>query len=238
MKKNLTAIVLLICGTTIAQRHLDITAGYSTINPTEWNRTISAYNFARPWLNEKQPEINSAFKASIGYSGVIGKGIFISPLVSHQVFNSNSDNGNSTTGIKLRWMSAGIHADIYPMEFGLDSVGFKTRPFVRIGGGASAILPRITINDSLATARDEVYDPIIWTYQFTAGIGCRYSITNKIDLIALVETSYFPNVDLENFRYALHGTQQPDLIDVQTIFNWTFSIGVSFKLGKTDILLD
>ncbi|MEX1190054.1 MAG: hypothetical protein WED33_12410 [Bacteroidia bacterium] len=238
MKKLSLFIFILLVSSASAQRHLDFQAGYSYINPTEWNKTISAYNYARPWLEEKQPELHSSFRIGVGYSGVIGKGLFLSPSLSHQIFSSYAENGNSKADLRFRWMSAELALDIYPMEFGLDSVSFKIRPFVRIGGGASAILPRVFLNDSLSTARDEEYNPIVWTYQFSGGIGCRFAISNTIDLTPMITTSYFPSIDIENFRYALHGTEQPGLTDIDKFMNWRFTLSLSIRLGSKDNLTD
>jgi hypothetical protein len=238
MKKIVSIILLLFTFSAQGQRHLDVSSGYSFINPVDWNRTISAYNFARPWLDEKQPELHSAFSAGLNYSGVISKGLFLSPSLSHQMFKSKAENGNSKADIRFRWMSAELDLDIYPLEFGLDSVGFKIRPFVRVGGGASALLPRVLINDSLSIARGEVYDPIIWTYQFTAGLGCRFSISPTIDITPVFSTSYFPSIDLENFRYALHGTEYPDLTDITSVFRWQFTVALSIRLGSKEVLTD
>lgn len=235
--KNLALIFLFIIPfSSQGQRYLDIQTGYSFINPTEWNRTISAFNFARPWLDEKQPELHNSLNLGLSYSGVIGKGLFLSPSLSHQMFRSFSENGNSKTEISLRWMSAELALDIYPLEFGLDSVGFKIRPFIRVGGGASALLPRVYMNDSLSLAKGEDYNPIVWTYQFTTGIGCKFSISPSMDITPMITSSYFPSVDLENFRFALHGTEFPNLTDIEQIFRWQFSVALSIRLGSDDDL--
>ena len=214
-----------------AQHYLDVQAGFSGINPTQWNRTISAYSFARPWLTNEQPNLKSGFNTSLAYSGVIAKGIFLSPTLSHQVFKSVAETAPSKTEIKIRWMSAGLFVDIYPREFGLDSVGHTFRPFVRVGGGASSILPRVRFNDSLATVDDEAYKPIVWTYQFNVGIGSRFAINKFLDVTPMISAAYYPTIDLEDFRYALHGTSSPNLSDVQRLVNLQFMLAISLRLG-------
>ena len=75
-----------------AQRHITVYAGYSFINPKNWNRTIDAYNFARPWLKNSIPQIRYAKTWGGGTSGVIGKGFFLSPEFSYSRYSSSSEN--------------------------------------------------------------------------------------------------------------------------------------------------
>jgi len=214
-----------------SQHYLDVQVGYSGINPTQWNRTISAYSFARPWLTDTQPMLKSGFVSSIGYSGVIARGIFLSPTLSHQTFRSVAETAPSNTDIKVRWMSGNLFVDIYPREFGLDSVGHTFRPFVRVGGGASALLPRVRFNDSLATVNDEVYDPVVWSYQFVGGIGARIALNKFIDITPMISAGYYPTIDLEDFRFAIHGTSSPNLSDTQKLTNLQFLLAISVRLG-------
>lgn len=214
-----------------SQHYLDVQVGYSGINPTQWNRTISAYSFARPWLTDIQPFLRSGFVSSIGYSGVIARGIFLSPTLSYQTFKSTAETAPSKTDIKVRWMSGNLFVDIYPREFALDSVGHSFRPFLRVGGGASALLPRVRLNDSLSIVDDEVYNPVVWSYQIVVGLGARFAINKFIDVTPMISAGYYPNINLEDFRYALHGTASPNLSDIQKLTNLQFLVAISIRLG-------
>ncbi len=235
MKKYLI-LLLISCFSKSAetQNYLHLTGGYSYINPTEWNKTIGAYNFARPWLSKELPALHSGFSSSLGFSGVIGQGLFITPEFNFTRYTTSASNDPASTVVKLNWVRGQIYLDLYPREFGVDSVAFSVRPFVRLGGGASALLPRVTINDSLATVDDENYDPIIWTYQFSAGIGCRFEVAKHIDLIPMILFHFQPAVHLEDFSYALHGTQIPALTDHQKLNNLQLLLTLSIRLGRND----
>lgn len=231
-RQLLFALIIAFSVKSEAQNHLDIRAGFSYMQCQEWNQTIAAYNFSRPWLIEEQPEIHSGFNVGLSYSGVIAKGLFLTPNLSHQLIKSFSSGKHGINSIEMRWMTAGMSLDIYPLEFGLDSVSFNFRPFARIGAGAAGILPRVIINDSLAYARDEVYDPIIWNLVINAGVGCRIRLTDFIDFTPSIMWNYYPGTDLEGFATALHGTLQPELSDKSNIHNFWFSGAVSFRVGK------
>lgn len=110
-----------------------------------------------------------------------------------------------------------MYLDMYPREFQLDTVSYTIRPFVRLGAGGSSILPRVQINNALVDVDDETYKPILWTYQLTAGLGCRIALTKRIDLLPVFLYHFSPNIFLEDFSYALHGTQVPDLNDTQKL---------------------
>ncbi len=232
--KNFVLLFSIFCSACIAraQNHLDLRVGFSTMQAGEWNKTISAYNFARPWLSEKQPELQSAVDFGLGYSGVVGKGIFLTPELTYQRLQSEATTNSNRVLVQMRWFTAGLALDVYPMEFGLDTVSFGFRPFVRLGVGAASVLPRVFIGDSLAYSRNEIYDPIIWNVAFRAGLGSRIRITDFLDLTPSVMWNYFPKMNLEGFANALHGTLQPGLSDEDRIHQFVFSLALSFRVGK------
>jgi hypothetical protein len=235
MKKILLILLLSISLNQVqAQRYLHLSAGYSDIRPDEWNKTISAYNFARPWLKNELPALRSAMTYGIGYSGVIGKGLFLTPDISYSRYVSAVVNEPANTTVDIRWFRGQMYLDVYPREFKLDSVGHVVRPFFRLGGGASSLLPRVTINDSLTTVDDEPYTPVVWSHQFSAGIGCRFNVAKHIDIVPVIMYHYQPGILLEDFSYALHGTQLPGLIDKQKMGNIQFMLTFSVRLGRED----
>jgi hypothetical protein len=213
-----------------AQRHINLYAGYSFVNPRNWNRTIDAFNFSRPWLANKIPPISKAFTWGFGTSGVIGKGVFLSPEFSYSRYNASSLNTPVSMDIDLKWFRGNMYVDLYPREFKLDSVTFTLRPFVRVGVGASSILPRVSINNVLVGVDDETYKPIIWSYQLSVGLGCRLALSKRIDLTPLILLHYTPNIHLEDFSYALHGTQVPNLNNNQRFSNLMTLMSVSYRL--------
>ena len=237
MKKTLLLVILSICiGPTIsAQRHINIYAGYSILHPQNWNRTIAAYNFSRPWLINSIPEIRTAKTWGFGTSGVIGKGFFLSPEFSYSRYSSSSENPPVSVAIDLKWMRGSMYLDIYPREFKLDSVAYIIRPFFRIGGGASCLLPRIEMNNVLVEMDNETYKPIIWSYQLSAGIGCRIALSKRIDITPVILYNFMPYVNLEDFSYALNGNQVPSLKDDERLSNLFFLMSLSVRLKNDNI---
>lgn len=236
MKKTLLLFILFvsITQTISAQRHITIYAGYSLINPTNWNRTIDAFNFSRPWLSNSIPQIRTAKTWGFGTSGVIGRGFFLSPEFSYSRYTSSSENPPVSVAIDLKWIRGSIYLDMYPREFKLDTVAYTVRPFFRIGGGASCLLPRVRINNELVNVDDETYKPIIWSYQLSAGVGCRIALTKRIDIVPVFIYNFTPNVNFKNFSYALHGTQVPNLDDNQKISNFIALLSLSLRLTNEE----
>jgi hypothetical protein len=215
----------------ISQNYLHVFAGYSVINPKEWNKTIQAYNFSRPWLANELPLLHNGFVTGIAYSGVLRKGLFITPEFQYNRFRSQATNEAFSKKVKFTGLNGQINFDVYPLEFNLDSVGSAIRPFIRLGAGASFILPRVFVNDSTATVDDVEYHPKIWAFQAIAGLGCRFTVAQGIDLIPLILFTHSPTVNLEDFNYALHGTALPGLENSAKLTNYQFLLNVSFKLG-------
>ena len=232
MKKAFLVSLISICTFSLvhAQRHINLYAGYSFINPQNWNRTIDVFNFSRPWLTNKIPSISKTFTWGFGTSGVIGKGVFLSPEFSYSRYNASSQNAPVSMDIDLKWFRGNMYVDLYPREFQLDSVTFTIRPFIRVGAGASSILPRVRINNELVLVDDETYKPIIWSYQLSVGLGCRIALSKRIDLTPVLLFHYTPNIHLEDFSYALQGNQLPNLNDNQRLNNLMTLISVSYRL--------
>jgi len=233
MKNILIITILFVFSFSLrAQNYLNLYGGYGITAPKEINKSIETFNYSRPWLIEKQPLFQKTLTLGLGYTGILAKGLFISPDFQYNISKSFSENANFNTNIEMHWWRGNINLDIYPLEFGLDSVGFRFRPFVRVGGGASAILPRINFNDSLATVNDEDYSPHFWTYQFSGGIGCRIYLNRIIDIMPFIQYNFQPSVKVEDFNLALHGTNIPELSNVSKVSNLQFLLSVSFKLGR------
>jgi hypothetical protein len=235
MNRLLLAALLVVSlgNTLISQNYLHVFAGYSVINPKEWNKTIQAYNFSRPWLASELPLLHNGFVTGIAYSGVLRKGLFISPEFQYNRFRSEVTNESFSKKVKLTGLNGQINFDIYPLEFNLDSVGSGIRPFIRIGAGGSLTLPRVFVNDSVAMVNNVEYTPKVWVFQAIGGLGCRFTVAQGIDVIPLILYTHMPSVDLEDFNYALHGTALPGLNNLEKLNNYQFLVNVSFKLGAS-----
>lgn len=236
MKKTLLNLFLFagILYQVKSQRHINLYGGISYLNPTNWNRTIDAFNFSRPWLSNSIPQIRTAKTWGFGTSGVIGRGFFLSPEFSYSRYTSFSENPPVSVAIDLKWIRGSIYLDMYPREFKLDTVAYTVRPFFRIGGGASCLLPRVRINNELVNVDDETYKPIIWSYQLSAGVGCRIALTKRIDIVPVFIYNFTQNVNFKNFSYALHGTQVPNLDDNQKISNFIALLSLSLRLTNEE----
>jgi hypothetical protein len=238
MKKLRTIVFLSIffSGNLISQNYFDVSGGMQTLQQTEWNKTIQTYNFNRIWLKEQMPDLRNASNVSIGYSGVLASGLFFSPSLSFSSFRSSATNGEYRSMVRLRWLSVPLCLDIFPLEFGKDSVSSSVRPFLRVGGGASLLMPRVLINDELVTVGDELYQPLVWPFFYTAGLGIRYNLNRSIGILFTAMYLNYPNIDLEDFSYALNGNNLVGLKNETSVQSMTFQLSCSFRLNgpKTD----
>jgi len=207
----LLLLILLRVSELSAQNYINLGMGYGLSGSREWNKTIDAYNYARPWLDKKLPNLGIAPVYQAGLTAILAKALFISPQLGYLRAGYNAPNEAFQTTLRLHRFSGSLNFEIYPREFGLDTVSFIIRPFVQFGAGASAFLPRIRFNNELATVNDRRYDPVIWSFQLHLGLGCRFWLNHWISLMPVFRFNYSPRVNLENFAQALHGTQVPDL---------------------------
>ena len=214
-----------------AQNYFDISGGIQSIQQSAWNETIQTYNFNRVWLKEKMPDLRNSANVGIGYSGVLASGLFFSPSLTFSSFQSSAENGNYSSLVRLRWISAPFCFDIFPLEFGLDSISANVRPFIRVGGGASLLMPRVLINDSLTTVDDELYQPMVWPFFYTAGLGVRYNLNRSIGFLFTAMYLRYPSIELEDFSYALNGNNLVDLTNTTSVHSMTYQLSICLRLN-------
>jgi hypothetical protein len=214
-----------------AQNYFDISGGIQSIQQSAWNETIQTYNFNRVWLKEKMPDLRNSAKVGVGYSGVLASGLFFSPSLTFSSFQSSAENGNYRSLVRLRWISAPLCFDIFPLEFGLDSISANVRPFLRVGGGASLLMPRVLINDSLTTVDDELYQPMVWPFFYTAGLGVRYNLNRSIGFLFTAMYLRYPSIELEDFSYALNGNNLVDLTNTSSVHSMTYQLSICLRLN-------
>lgn len=236
MKIKILLVTSILCGFTLkSQNYFNLTPGFATGNFQEWNQTIRAYNFARPWLKEELPEIRLGLHTGAGFTAILAKAFFISPEINYTLFHCSAKNQLYSSTLNLHIARGQIQFDIFPREVGLDSVWFTFRPFVRIGAGGTTLIPRFRLNEKLVEVRDVKYNPLVWTYHFTFGAGFRYSLSRKFDLMPLIQFFHHPNTELTDFAQAIHGTAVPELTNRDNFFTMQFSIACCFRIGTPDI---
>lgn len=214
-----------------AQNYFDISGGIQSIQQSVWNETIQTYNFNRVWLKEKMPDLRNASNVGIGYSGILASGLFFSPTLTFSSFKSYSENGNYSSFVRIRWISAPLCFDIFPLEFGKDTISASLRPFLRVGGGASLLMPRVLINDSLTTVDDELYQPMVWPFFYTAGLGVRYNLNRSIGFLFTAMYLRYPSIELEDFSYALNGNNLVDLTNTTSVHSMTYQLSICLRLN-------
>jgi hypothetical protein len=229
-------VSILLFGASIlnGQNHWDFMGGLQSMNPKAWNRTIQAYNFSRVWQNEPMPELRSAMIAGLGFNGVLLKGVYISPQLQYGSFRSLVEQESINTLLRLRWASGIIAFDLFPLEFGLDTVRYRFRPFVRLGAGASLVMPRFLQNDSLVSVNGTIWQPMVWPFFSYAAVGIRVSLNHSLGIVLLASHHFFPEVRLPDYTTAVHGTALPSLKDKDKIHQWNVQFGFSLRLHPTE----
>jgi hypothetical protein len=227
MMRIVTSFILVFATVqAIAQNYIDAHGGISNLKADAWNETIRTYNASRFWQEDKLSELNNAITFGLGFSGVLGKGIFISPTLQYSKFSAESNSES----IDLHWMDLGIAFDIFPLEFGLDSVAYQIRPFARMGFSGSMLLPRVELLDGIASIDGEAYEPFNWPYLFHAGLGLRYQPSNVLGFFFLLDGRYVPNARLNDFRTALLGSLYANTSDQNTARLLGIRLGLTFRI--------
>lgn len=229
MRKQLLFLFMLAFQQGYGQNHFDLELSSLSMAAKPWNQTIAHYNLSRFWLTEKLPELHQSWAGGISYNGVLLKGIYISPALQYAAFKSSASNPDYAHFIRMRWISGSISFDVFPLELKLDTVRYHWRPFIRVGGGGSLIMPRVFQNDSLVYVNDEVYQPMVWPLFYQLGLGLRYEINRSLGLVLSAQYRNYPNIMLRDFDRAVNGNAMPDLQNDAPIAQWNFQLGLSFR---------
>jgi len=209
-----------------AQKYTDVGVGFSRLNASAWNETIRTYNDSRFWQENKLPELKNAFNYRIGYSGVAGKGLFLSPSVQYSKFTSQTPADK----INLHWVELELACDIFPLEFGMDSVHYRLRPFLRLGYAGSMLLTRVTLADGAAGIDGEPYVPYNWPYIFHAALGLRYQPGSVLGFFLLFDARFAPNAKINDFRTALLGSTYLNSSDQNNVRMLGIQSGITFRI--------
>jgi hypothetical protein len=209
-----------------AQNYIDLRAGFSSMQADAWNQTIQTYNETRFFNESKLPNLRLGHNLGLGFSGVLGKGVFISPSLQYREYSTESNLNK----IDLHWFDLGLACDIYPLEFGLDSVAFILRPFFRIGFAGTMLLTRIDLADGPASVDGEPYAPYNWPYLLQSGIGLRYQPWNVLGFFLLLDGNYSPNASITDFRRALLGSLYAYSGDNNRVLQFGLQGGITFRI--------
>jgi hypothetical protein len=209
-----------------SQKYTDLRVGLSYLNAASWNETIRTYNDSRFWQENDLPELKGTFAYGLGFSGVAGKGLFLSPSIQYSKFTSQTP----TDKIDLHWVELELACDIFPLEFGMDSVHFRLRPFVRLGYAGSMLLTRIRLADGNASIDGEPYEPYNWPYILHAALGLRYQPTSVVGFFLLLDARFAPNARINEFRTALLGSNYLNSSDQNNVRILGIQSGITFRI--------
>jgi hypothetical protein len=224
--RQILILIFFSAFTVNAQNYIDLRAGFSSMKAEAWNQTIQTYNETRFYNESKLPELKVAHSFGLGFSGVLGKGVFISPSLQYRAYSTESNLDK----IDLHWIELGLACDIYPLEFSLDSVAFMLRPFFRFGVAGTMLLTRIDLADGPASVDGEPYATYNWPYLVQSGIGVRYQPWNVLGVFLILDGTYSPNASITDFRKALLGSLYANSGDNNRVLQLGLQGGITFRI--------
>jgi hypothetical protein len=207
-----------------AQNYWDIAYQSGRSTYTNWNQSISYFNESRFWQEKPLSPLEWSRGASVCYSGVLGRGLFISPQLAYADLKSEG----TAAQITFRNYSAQVGFDVYPLEFKLDSVAYLLRPFIRLSGGGDLYRPNISMANTTAMYMDEPYKPYCWTYRLESSLGLRLRITEMLGM-HFVGGYRFSKVLMDNFHRALNGVTTSTLSDAEKLNIFFIQAGITLR---------
>jgi len=92
--KTLITVVFLVFASSSYSQELRIGVGYSNLYSKQYDRLIQTYNVSRPFLQEKQPLLNTGIHSSLSYLFKSEKNLRSGIAIDYSLVNSKAENQN------------------------------------------------------------------------------------------------------------------------------------------------
>ncbi|MCC6601325.1 MAG: hypothetical protein IT223_11735 [Crocinitomicaceae bacterium] len=194
-------------------------ADYLHLRSKEWDDLIRTYNFARPWLEEKQPFLTGGISGSLGWYFRLSakRSAFLKPVFSYGHFGSRSESGKQSLDLSAEYYSFQLDFNFNPRAMFRDvSAGpLGTRLFISLSPGISRWSARLKRNrEEYIVRAEETFHPINYNFSISACIGYRAALlAKKWVCTPVVRLNYFPRATLTDIVRAVQGANETGLSD-------------------------
>lgn len=228
---NTVRIILLavMCGVSaqlFAYKHsthqqLGLFAGYNYLNAPEWNKMISAYNFARPYLQNKMPSLTHGFTIGAYYSMPVHLGINLNPEFLVSRYRASADNfGEKFT---IGSMQYSLVANVRMYVFNLKKHhGHHVKDNIFVDLAPSFTLFSTTVrqgDDRALLSSGEEFKSNVLSVDMRVGLGYDIHISNTLTFTPNIRFNWYPKLEIKNMNEAVTGSDVPDLSNKSQLFN-------------------
>lgn len=205
---------------------IGLIGGYSYMYPKEWDKIVQTYNWARPWLSNKQPLLASGFTAGIVYAYDATKGFRFTQELKFSKYTSIAANDNYNLSLTTNFARYSIGFEVYPFIIANNNVEpWKRYFFIGLSPGASFMWGGMKFNEEVLELDREPYRPLNITPTIGAYTGYKFDVNHKFSIIPVIGMTFLPIARMKDFDIALHGTSLPEL-KTQTLM---FDVFAGFK---------
>ena len=129
MKITLTFLFLMVSYFVRAQE-FGLTLSYQFIAATEWNKANDVYNFSRPFLKNKQPNLANGVRLGIYYLCNTESAFSLGPSISFSWHRSAVENPNFKVGIHSLLLDLGLKIQYVPQNNDFNQLKISITPSV------------------------------------------------------------------------------------------------------------
>ncbi|MEM6297083.1 MAG: hypothetical protein AAF740_00165 [Bacteroidota bacterium] len=209
----LTLFVLLTKSPILQAQDAGLSFGYRDLGHGYWNEIIRIFNRDRS-LSEEQPQVSSGYFVGLDMGFSLSNHARLLPEFSYTHIQSN----RNSLAIKQHYWSLGVNLNVYPFGFGtqehcpafahiLYGTSWRNGIYFQFSGGGSLLQARNYLRGQLVEVNGEPYAPDIFSVFLGAGVGYDVVIAERFIVSPLLKVLVYPDLELEDYDFAIHGTE-------------------------------
>lgn len=228
MRKVLLTLILgLIGATSLCAQQFQVSLEYQMLNARQWNKATQAYNFARPFLTEKQPLMGAGVQIGLAYLLHPENTVSFGPSVKASLHRSSSENPNFNIDINAVLLDLGMKIQYRP-EMGQKRLAIGFTPSIAV-----VMLTR-KLNGEVVVIGPTEEDRALRTFgaglTLNAQAAYAFPLGDKASISPVVGFNYDPFVWAFRSEVVFNEASVGDLKSNTQI--WRFQAGLLVSFGK------
>ncbi len=190
-----------------------VSFGYHDLSHSYWKEIIRVFNEDRT-LSEAQPQISSGYFVSVDMGFSVSNHARLLTTFSCMHIQSN----RNSLDIQQHYWSLDMNLNVYPFGFGtqehcpafahiLYGRSWRNGLYFQFSGGGSLLQARNYLHGQLVEVNGEPYEPDIFSLCLGAGVGYDVVIRERFIVSPLIKILLYPDLELEDYDFAIHGTE-------------------------------
>ena len=207
-------------------------AGYQNVTAKQWNRAIQTYNFSRPFLEEKQPNLAGAAQVGMSYLFKNKTPFRYGPGIQYAMVRSTAENGGETDRIQVQWPELVFHFRYY-YSFRDSASGPSNALYIETAPGFSILTMERRIDGELQTVDDTEQRFTGYGVALHTQVGFSWRVSEKLALEPYFSYTYDPLINIPESPVLINQTENFDLREGTSAGRLRLGLAIRLIKAKT-----